>query len=117
MNQVLDLFLASPKFTDSKEFYNYIETTLDFGIAEKCKDFIDQICEAYTYFINTEMFIRSQVDIFIRPLDSRAEQSKQLQEKFSGWMLSYAFMYLDGEEINESMTRKALVDILISEYE
>jgi hypothetical protein len=32
-------------------------------------------------------------------------------------MLSYAFMYLDGEEINESMTRKALVDILISEYE
>jgi hypothetical protein len=112
INQVLDVFMASPKFTDSKEFYKYIETTLDFEIAEKCKDFINQICEAYTYFINTEMFIRSQVDMFIRPLETRKQQAMDIQLQFSGWKLSYAFLYLDGRTIDDKLLRKAMEDTL-----
>ena len=112
IKQVLDVFLASPRFTESKDFYNYIETTLDFEIAEKCKDFIEDICKAYTYYINTEMFIRSQVDVFVRSLETRKEQAMELKEKFSGWKLSYAFCYLDNKPIDDKLVRIALEKIL-----
>jgi hypothetical protein len=104
--------MASPKFMDEKEFYNYISTTLDFEIAEKCKDFIGQVCQAYSYFINTEMFIRSQVDVFIRPLETRKEQALALQQQFSGWKLSLSFAYLDNRVTDDKMIRKALEDTL-----
>jgi T4 RnlA family RNA ligase len=112
INQVLDVFMASPKFMDEKEFYNYISTTLDFEIAEKCKDFIKEVCEAYTYFINTEMFIRSQVDVFIRPLETRKEQALALQQQFSGWKLAYAFQYLSYKNSDDKQILKAMRQIL-----
>lgn len=112
INQVLDVFMASPKFMDEKDFYKYIETTLDFEIAEKCKDFIGEVCKAYTYFINTEMFIRSQVDIFVRPLETRKDQAMALQQQFSNWSLSLAFAYLDNRGSDDKMIRKALENIL-----
>jgi hypothetical protein len=112
INQVLDLFMVTDKFINYQEFYNYIETTLDFEIAEKCKDFINQICEAYTYFLNSESFIRSQVDIFVRSLETRKEQAIYLQQQFSGWQLPYAFTYLDGRAIDDKLLRKAMEDTL-----
>jgi len=112
INQVLDVFMTSPKFMDSDDFHKYIETTLDFEIAEKCKDFIKDVCEAYTYFINTEMFVRSQVDIFVRPLETRKDQAMALQQQFSGWQLSLAFAYLSNKNSDDKFVRKALESIL-----
>jgi hypothetical protein len=104
--------MTSPRFTTPKDFFEYLERTMDHEIAVKCKDFINQICEAYTYFINTEMFIRSQVDMFIRPLETRKQQAMDIQLQFSGWKLSYAFLYLDGREVDDKLIKKAIESYL-----
>ena len=62
INQVLDVFMASPKFTKSEDFYKYIETTLDYEIAEKCKEYIEKICDAYRHVVQWIEKIESVID-------------------------------------------------------
>lgn len=112
IKHVLEVFMESPKFMDSNDFYDYMVRVVDFEIAEKCKDFIKDVCEAYTYFINTEMFVRSQVDVLVRPLGTRKLQAIYIQSQFTGWKMSLAFAYLDNRNSDDKLVRKALENIL-----
>jgi len=112
INQVLDVFMASPKFTKSEDFYKYIETTLDYEIAEKCKDYIEDICNAYRTVDAMMHIVRGYVDHAIKPLESRKEQAMNIQTLCRGWEVSYAFLYLDGREVDDKLIRKAIENYL-----
>lgn len=112
IKQVLDVFMASPGFITTKGFYDYIEQTLDFEIAEKCKDFIGQITEAYGKFLHTYNIIQIEVDRFIKPLETRKEQAIAITTKFKGWETPLAFCLLDNKEVEDKLQRKAMEQLL-----
>lgn len=113
VKQVLDVFMASPKFLHDDDFYKYIETTLDFEIAEKCKDFIKEVCEAYYevwQWINT---IEDLLDINVRHLETRKDQALEIQKVFQiDWCKQMAFVLLDKREIEDKLLRKAIENVL-----
>lgn len=112
VNQVLDVFMASPKFEHADDFYRYIENTLDFEIAEKCKDFISQICDAYSKYLCGIHKIKNEIEKYIRPLETRKDQAMAIQREFHGWMTPLAFSLLDSKEIDDKMIQKSLEKIL-----
>jgi hypothetical protein len=111
INQVLDVFMASPKFVDDRDFYKYIETTLDFEIAEKCKDFIGQITEAYRKYVHSLVIIVRDIK-FIKTLDTRKEQAIEITSKYKTWKTSVAFCLLDNKEIEDKLVRIAIESYL-----
>jgi hypothetical protein len=105
INQVLDVFMASPKFTKYSEFYSYIETTLDFEIAEKIKDDILKITLAYSKVVEKLEKVKRIVD-GVREGFTRKEQALDLQEHFqTDWRLPIAFQLLDNKPINDRNIR------------
>ena len=111
IKQVLDVFLASPKFVEEKEFYNYIETTLDFEIAEKCKDFIGEVTEAYGKFIHSVNIIERAMG-YISKLDSRKKQAMAIQEHWDGWMVPVSFSLLDNKPLDDKLVKKSMEKLL-----
>lgn len=111
IKQVLDVFIASPKFTEEKEFYNYVETTLSFEIAEKCKDFIKAVSEAYSKFVCSVNSIERVVDC-ISKLDSRKKQAMAIQEHWDGWMVAVAFSLLDKKLLDDKIVKKSMEKLL-----
>jgi len=112
IKQVLDVFMASPKFVEPDDFYKYIETTLDFEIAEKCKDFIYDICLAYGKYVVKSNIIKSEITDYIKPLDTRKEQAIAITTKFKGWQTSLAFCLLDDKIVEDKLMRTALDQLL-----
>jgi T4 RnlA family RNA ligase len=107
VKNVLDVFMTSPRFTTPKDFFEYLERTMDHEIAVKCKDFIDQICEAYT-IVKTKMIIVDGAMEYIKTLHTRKEQAQYIMERCNDWMVPYAFSRLDGKELDDKLLRKAL---------
>ena len=108
VKQVLDVFMASPKFIEEKDFYNYIENTLDFEIAEKCKDYIGQVTEAYGKVVHTRTIIDLEIERYISKYDTRKEQALAITTQWSGWMIPYAFQKLDDKVIDDKIIRIAI---------
>jgi hypothetical protein len=106
IKQVLDVFMASPKFVNEYEFYSYIENTLDFEIAEKCKDFIEETCEAYRNVLDKIKKADNVVE-GLRGL-TRKEQAIDIQQHYDDWRKGYAFSKLDGKEMDDKTLRKAI---------
>lgn len=111
INNVLDVFMESPKFTNYDDFYKYIETLLDYEIAEKCKPFIQEIADAYAKFVKCVDNIRSRI-VFIREYDSRKDQAMAILQEFYEWKTAIAFLLLDNREIDDKVIRKAMEKIL-----
>lgn len=111
INQVLDVFIASPKFVYYQDFYNYVESTLDHEIAEKIKDDMKQITEAYGKFIHTVQILKRSME-YIRLMDTRKKQAMAIQEQYEGWVVALAFSILDNKEIDDKMIKKSMEKIL-----
>jgi hypothetical protein len=111
INNVLDVFMESPKFINFNDFYKHIETLLDFEIAEKCKPFIQEITDAYAKFVKCVDNINQRM-LFIRDYSNRKEQAMAIQEEFSDWKTAIAFLLLDKREIDDKVVRKAMEKIL-----
>ena len=111
INNVLDVFMQSPKFTNYKDFYKYIETLLDYEIAEKCKPFIQEITDAYAKFVKS-VDNMNEAMLFIRNYSNRKEQADAIQQEFCNWKTSIAFLLLDNREIDDKIVRKAMEKIL-----
>jgi hypothetical protein len=107
VNTVLDVFMASPRFTKSDDFYHYIETTLDYEIAEKCKEYIVKICEAYNRYLVQSAVIESYVEL-LRDHETRKEQAQDIQTRFKGLDVGQAFTVLDNRAIDDKLIRKQL---------
>lgn len=113
VKQVLEVFLASPRFTDYDSFYKYIEATLDYEIAEKCKDYINDIVDAWNSYIEAFNKIKHEVDVYISPLDTRKDQAVAINTKYkTSWGKSLAFILLDNREVDDKLVLKAMNDLL-----
>lgn len=112
VKQVLDVFMVSPKFIEYEDFYKYVEDTLDFEIAEKCKDYIAEVCEAYYEVRVWIEGIHIYIDNEVRELGTRRDQALKIQQGYHGprspWLLPMAFTLLDNREIDDKLIRKAI---------
>lgn len=107
VKQVMDLFLASPKFTTSEAFYKYVETTLDYEIAEKIKDHIENVVAAYNTFVDKFNRLTDVVND-LTFCDSRKEQAMVITSRYQDWRKSCAFLMLDNREILDKMLSDAV---------
>jgi hypothetical protein len=93
---VMDLFLASPRFTSAADFYNYIQTTIDYEIAEKIKDDIKNVVASYNIYLKKLDLLRGVIDE-LSYFDSRREQAKEIILRFHDWRRPAAFSLLDNK--------------------
>lgn len=107
VKDVLNVFMESPMFTKYSEFYEYIETTLDYEIAEKVKEEIRDICVAYSKVVDKLNNV-TQVVNNVRTGFSRKEQALEFQNHWSDWRVPAAFQLLDNNEVNEKTLRKGI---------
>lgn len=110
MDNVLDVFMASPRFVNPDDFYKYIADSIDFEVAEKCKEFIKPICKAYDEYLNIlNLFIKGYMDVVMLNKPTRKEQAMAIQNEFEeGWEKAAAFMCLDKREPDDKLVRKAM---------
>jgi hypothetical protein len=106
IGNVLDVFMESPKFEKSDDFYKFMETTLDWEVAEYCKDSIKEICEAYCNVLDKIKKADNVVE-GLRGL-TRKEQAIDIQQHYDDWRTGYCFSRLDGKEMDDKTLRKAI---------
>jgi hypothetical protein len=107
IKQVMELFLASPKFTSGNEFYKYVETTLDYEIAEKIKSEIETVVQAYNNYLIKVDNIIELVDSF-RFVETRKECAMLITSRYKDWRAGYAFTLLDNREISDKILSNAV---------
>lgn len=112
ISNVLGVFMESPRFIDSKEFFEYIEQVMDYEIAVKCEEFITPICEAYGKYVHTLNIIEREIKDYIKPMETRKEQAIAITTKFKGWQTSLAFNLLDDKTLEDTLVRKAMDQLL-----
>jgi hypothetical protein len=103
----MELFLASPKFTSGDEFYKYVESTLDYEIAEKIKPEIDTVVQAYNNYLIKVDNIIELVDSF-RFVETRKECAMLITSRYKDWRAGYAFTLLDNREISDKILSNAV---------
>jgi hypothetical protein len=108
INHVIDLFLASPRFTKYSEFYHYVETLIDFEVAEKIKDKMLVICVAYSKVVDKYEKVKNVVEN-VRHGFSRKEQALDFQQHYDDWRLPLAFALLDNREIPARVIETAIL--------
>jgi T4 RnlA family RNA ligase len=104
---VMELFLASPKFTSGDEFYKYVETTLDYEIAEKIKPEINIVVQAYNNYLVKVDKIIELVDSF-RFVETRKECAMLITSRYKDWRAGCSFTLLDNREISDKILSNAV---------
>lgn len=112
LNNVLEVFLESLRFVEYDDFYEYVRTSLDFEIAEKIKDEIFQITEAYKKYVHTLDVIKYKIEHNVRFLPTRKEQALEIQQELRGWQVPIAYKILDNVEIDDKLLVKSMEKIL-----
>ena len=104
---VMDLFLASPKFMNSDDFYNYIVQVIDFEVAEKIKPEIETVVQAYCTYKDK---LNRLVDVVndLSYCDSRKEQALVITTRYNDWRTGHAFLMLDNREITDKILSNAV---------
>lgn len=111
ISNVLDVFIESPRFVEYQDFYNFISTTIDYEVAEKIKDDIAKITEAYGKFIHSVNIIEHAMG-HISKLDSRKKQAMAIQEHWDGWMVPCGFSLLDNKPLDDKLVKKSMEKLL-----
>ena len=78
INQVVDLFIDSPKFTVYDEFYDFVVKTLSYEVAERLKDDMLKIVEAYNKTLDQYEKVKKVVDKVKGESYSRKEQAQEI---------------------------------------
>jgi hypothetical protein len=112
LSHILELFLASPRFTKSEEFFKYVETMVNYELAIKIEDDIEKIAEAYAEFLQTLELIKNYLKSNVLFLETRKEQARQIQIKYKEWQLPIAFTLLDNREVDDKLVKKSMEKIL-----
>jgi hypothetical protein len=108
LENVLDLFLATPMFAKYSDFYHYVETTKDYEVAEKIKDQMLVICVAYSKILDRIEKVKNVVNQ-VRNGFTRKEQAYQFQIHWSDWRLAVAFTLLDNRELTLKHYKTAIL--------
>jgi hypothetical protein len=111
ISNVLDVFIESPRFVEYQDFYNFVLTTIDYEVAEKIKDDIAKITEAYGKFIHSVNTIERAME-YISKLDSRKKQAMAIQEHWDGFMIPVGFSLLDNKPLDDKLVKKSMEKLL-----
>lgn len=114
LGHILGVFLATDKFTEYKDFYQYIEKSLDFEIAERNVEHIQKITSAYKIFLECSEKIKDTIEHNLTGL-SRKDQAMEIQHRWTGWKQSLAFCVLTGKTIEEKLLKQSLLHIIEDE--
>lgn len=108
INHVVALFLTSPRFTKYSDFYHYVETLIDFEVAEKIKDKMLVICVAYSKVVDKYEKVKQVVEN-VRTGFSRKEQALEFQQHYDDWRLPLAFALLDNRPVPDKIVETAIL--------
>jgi len=108
INQVVDLFMTTDKFTIYEDFYNYISTTLDHEIAERLKDDMLKIVTSYNNVLDKINKVKHVVDGVRGDSFTRKDQAICINQHWSDWRKSYAFVYLDHKDVEDKLIKVAI---------
>jgi hypothetical protein len=108
INQIVDLFIVSPRFTEFDEFFHYMETSIDFEVAEKCREHIHTVVQAYSNVVAKILMV--EIALKAMPADyTRREQAIEIQQRWEDWRKSAAFVLLDGKPLEDKLIRIAIL--------
>jgi hypothetical protein len=113
INQVLDLFMTTPRFPDWKDFYTYVETTLDYEVAEKLCGHIGKISDSYKLVLEHIDKIHKAVDMVRGPSFTRKDQALFITGRWDDWRKVAAFQILDNRELDDKVIRKGIETYLL----
>lgn len=108
INQVIDLFLTTEKFTKYEDFYDFVKTSMDFEIAERIKDDILQIINAYNKTLDQYDKLKHVVDNVRGESFSRKDQAVEITGHFSDWRTIASFHYLDNKPFDDKILKKGI---------
>lgn len=112
LSNILDFFIESPRFVEYKDFYDYTIQLIDFEVAERIKDEMKQITEAYGKFLHKINIIQREISYHIRAYETRKEQAIAIQQQWKDWMIPIAFAILDNKPIDDKLVKKSMEKIL-----
>lgn len=97
-------------------FYKYIEATLDYEIAESCRDRIKKVVEAHEALEEEKSKVRKWLNSFGTEF-SRKELAFEVNLKYRGkncrdWRKGFAFVYLDGKDLDADKMAKLIEDLV-----
>lgn len=103
----LDCFMETERFAKYGDFFNYVESHINYEVAERGKDDIRKICVAYSKVVNQIDNVKKHVDQLKNGF-SRKEQAVNFQQHWKDWRLSAAFQYLDDGKIDDKIIRRGI---------
>lgn len=114
IKNVVELFMATPRFTKYSEFYHYVETTKDFEVAEKIKDHMLAICVAYCKVLDKFEKMKNVVN-HVRTGFTRREQAQEFQLHWAAndWRLPAAFQHLDNKPFDDRLIERGILEEIV----
>jgi hypothetical protein len=104
---ILDKFIELG-FPTYLEFFKFYETEFDYEIAEKIKDDMLLVVNAYNRVLDSLKKINKFVDGLRGESFGRKEQAVEITKHWSDWRAGVAFKILDNKEIEEKFIKKGI---------
>ena len=118
VKNVLDLWLSAPERFDTFErFYAYVESTLDFEIAEKIKNEMTEVVDAWLQYDAAVCDLQHFVSAYVSTHDSSAADYRKtfallVQANYTDWRSGLAFTLFIGKQIEERQLKNAMLTLL-----
>ena len=118
VKNVLDLWLAAPeRFYSVEAFYAYVESTLDYEIAEKISDEMHAIISAWHEFVNSHHELRRFIDAYASTHDSTAADYRKnfallVQKNYPDWRSGLAFTLFADKTVEERQLKTIMLTLL-----
>ena len=114
ISQVLDLFMDSPKFTTYDQFYNFVVKTLSYEVAERLKDDMLKIVNAYNKTLEQLDNVRLVVHNVRGDSFTRRDQAIEIVQHFPDWRKSAAFTILDNKVLEDKVIKTGIESNLLN---
>lgn len=108
INHVVDLFMDSERFTRFDDFYNFVNSTMGYEVAEKIKEDMLKIVEAYNKTLEQYDKVKKVVDKVRGDSYSRKDQAQEITSHYNDWRTSAGFSHLDNKPLDDKILRKGL---------
>lgn len=111
IESVIDIWLDMQK-PDFEKFFNAIEETFEYEIADCCRGHMSKICDAYKQVVEIENYMRNFVK-GLSELPTRKEKAERILQAYGNTSRSgLAFKVLDGKSFENQDYKKLLFQVL-----
>lgn len=109
--KIMDVWLGQDMPSYST-FYDYISTTFDYELAEKCRGQISNICDAYKEVIKIIYHMKLFVEN-VKSLTTRKEQAISIISSYGNSNRAmFVFKILDGKQLEKDDIKKLLFQVM-----